>query len=216
MTPVRVTAKLSGALLKPRNSIMLDALLMHRVATVEGRPPLDWQDVRMPEPEIPIARSACGRLFLASEALYAVECHEKGWQNRRFPMGQAQAMSSPKLKSILVGGGLSKSWRTPREAIHVERDEVLWFALGDRARVEGLLLTVSHLGQRRAVGLGRVLSWTVEDVEPWEGFPVLLDGRPLRPLPFDWPGLGEFRVDYRVLAPPYWERHRERECAVPG
>jgi hypothetical protein len=40
------------------------------------------------------------------------------------------------------------------------------------------------------------------------------EGRPLRALPLDWPGLGEHRVEYSVLEPPYWERWREEPCAV--
>ena len=195
---------------------MLDALLMHRVATIENRPPIDWQDVPLPPPEIPIARSACGRLFLCSHALFDVEAHEKTWINKRFPMKEAQAMSTPTLRRILVGGGLSKGWRIPREKVHLQGDRIVWYALGERGRIEELLETVSHLGPRRGVGNGRVSEWLVEPCEAWEGFPVLRDGQPLRALPFDWPGLsGEFRVDWQVLMPPYWERHRERECAVP-
>ena len=91
-----------------------------------------------------------------------------------------------------------------------------WFALGDRNGVEALLTWVHYLGKKRSVGLGKVLAWHVVDVEPWPGFPVLRDGAPLRALPLDWPGLGEHRRDFRVLAPPYWERWREEECAVPA
>lgn len=215
MTPLRIDAILHTPMVRTGHPMMLDALLMHRVATIAGLPPLDWQDERGPEPEIPIAKSACGRLYLASQALFEVETHEKFFVNKRFPMKEAQAMSAPSVKSILVGGGLSKGWRIPRERVHLVDDRITWFALGDRERIEELLETATHIGPRRGVGNGRVREWNVKPVEAWEGFPVLRAGSPLRALPFDWPGLGEHRIEWATLSPPYWERHRERECAVP-
>ena len=213
MTPMRVTATLHGAMMLPRLGIMLDSLLTHRVATVKGLDPVQWVD-KLADIPIPIATSECGRVALCSNSLFEVETREKSFQNRRFPMAEAQSMGALTLKRILVGGGLSKSWRTPREVVHVESDQVVWFAIGDQAKVAALLATVSGLGPRRGVGLGRVASWKVEDAEPWPGFPVMLGGKPLRRLPLDWPGLGEHRVEYGVLAPPYWQRHREEACAV--
>lgn len=213
MTPIRVTAKLRGPMMRPQNGIHLDSLLMARVAVMERRPPIEWQDTRAEEPEIPIAKSACGRVFLASNSIFTVEAHEKSFTNKRFPMGEAQSMGAPTFKRVLVGGGLSKGFRIPRELVHVEGDQVVWFAVGEPERVEEILSTVASIGPRRGVGLGYVDAWTVEEVEPWEGFPVLRDGRPLRTLPLDWPGLGEHRVTHGVLAPPYYERHREELCA---
>jgi hypothetical protein len=59
-----------------------------------------------------------------------------------------------------------------------------------------------------------VAEWSVDACEPWgDGFPVVRDGRALRTLPADWPGLVDPVLRYRVLSPPYWEHTREEVCA---
>jgi CRISPR type IV-associated protein Csf3 len=130
-------------------------------------------------------------------------------------MLEAQMLGGPKVRSINIKGGPSKSYRIPMQMAHLRRDEMLWYCVGDEASVRDLVELVSYLGKKRSVGLGRVRRWTVSPIEAWEGFPVLdRERRPLRPLPLDWPGLGEHRVEMMTLAPPYWQRWREEECAV--
>lgn len=210
---LRVTARLRGPMMRPSHGIYLDSLLMARVAVLEQRPPMDWRRSEdHSDPEIPIALSDCGRVYLASAGLYDVECSSKTFTNKRFPMGEAQAMGDLGLKRILVGGGLSKGFRIPRELIHLQHDQIVWFAIGDIERNEEILAGVSGLGPRRGVGHGEVAEWRVEAVEPWAGFPVLRDGAPLRRLPLGWPGLQEGRLVRGTLRPPYHQRWREEEC----
>jgi hypothetical protein len=210
--PFRVTAKLRGPMARPTHGIYLDSLLMARVAVMEQRVPLDWNRDQL-DPEIPIAKSECGRIYLATSGAFTIEEREKSFTNKRFPMGEAQSMGASSFKRVLVGGGLSKGFRIPRELVHLHGDTITWFALGDAAETEAILSTVSNLGSRRGVGLGEVQEWRVESEEPWEGFPVLRDGSPLRRLPLDWPGLGEHKLARGVLSPPYWDRWREEACA---
>lgn len=211
--PFRVTAKMRGPLMRPSHGVYLDSLLMARVAVLEQRPPLDWQSRDdISEPEIPVVLSECSRVYLASAGQYDVECSSRTFTNKRFPMGEAQSFGALSLKRVLVGGGLSKGFRIPRELIHLVNDEIVWYALGDPERAEELVQGISGLGPRRAVGHGEVAEWTVERVEAWEGFPVLRDGAPLRRLPLDWPGLQDGRPVRGTLRPPYHERWREEEC----
>jgi hypothetical protein len=118
------------------------------------------------------------------------------------------------IKRIDVSAGESKGWRFPIELVHAVRDEVIWYALGDMGRTREILESVSNIGPKRSVGRGNVDRWIVESIEPWEGFPVLRDGVPLRPLPLDWPGITCQRRGFAVLKPPYFERWREEECAA--
>lgn len=211
--PIRVTAKLRGPMMRPSHGIYLDSLLMARVAVMEQRPPMEWRtEAERTDPEIPVALSPCGRLYLASAGLYEVECSERTFTNKRFPMGEAQSMGDLSLKRVLVGGGLSKGFRIPRELIHLVNDQIVWFAMGDVERTEEILSTVYGLGPRRGVGHGEVAEWKVERVEAWEGFPVVRDGAPLRRLPIGWPGLDGGRLTRGTLRPPYHERWREEEC----
>lgn len=201
----------------PEHPIALDALLMAAWATREDLGPLSFRDgdtVGIPKDAVPLRRSACGRIYLASVGQQETEQHERRFLNRRFPIAEAQAMGGPKMKRINVSAGTTKGYRIPMQMTHLRNDSMLWYAIGDVDRVRELVTTIGYLGKKRSVGLGRVASWTVEACEAWEGFPVLLDGRPLRALPRDWPGLGEHRIERRVLTPPYYERWRAEECAV--
>jgi hypothetical protein len=211
--PFRVTAKLRGPMMRPAHGIYLDSLLMARVAVMEQRVPLQWATERS-DPPIPIVLSECERVYLASAGIFEIEASERRFVNKRFPMGEAQAMGDLSLKRILVGGGLSKGFRTPRELVHLVNDQIVWFALGDIDQTRDVLETVSGLGPRRGVGHGDVASWSVEQVEPWEGFPVLRDGAPLRPLPLGWDGVRDGRLVRSTLRPPYHERWREEECVA--
>lgn len=209
MTPIVVRAKLSGAVCLPM-PVALDALLMAAVAMRDDLPPLGFREcVAL---EIPIAQER--GIYLASEAQYEREVHERRWLSKRFPIAEAQSMGEAKLRRINMSAGQCKQYRIPMETIHLRDDEMTWFAMGNATAVHALLAWITHVGKKRSVGLGRVSRWTVDATEPWEGFPVLRGGRPLRALPLDWPGLGGHRTEHRVLSPPYWERWREQECAV--
>jgi len=213
--PFRVVAKLRGPMMRPPHGIHLDALLMARVAVMECRDPIDWAGrAEREDPEIPIAMSECGRIYLASRSQFEVEARERQFVNRRFPMAEAQSIGAMSIKRIDVSAGESKGWRFPIELVHATRDEVVWYALGDMERTREILESVSNLGPKRSVGRGNVDSWDVSPIEPWEGFPVLRDGVPLRPLPLDWPGVTCQRRGLAVLKPPYFERWREEECAA--
>jgi CRISPR type IV-associated protein Csf3 len=165
--------------------------------------------------EIPVQREPGGRFHLASLGEAEFEMFERRFVNRRFPLPEAQAIGEPKLRRILLSGGPSKNYRIPMETGHLRDDLITWWCVGDREEIGDLLPHVSHLGKRRAVGLGRVREWRVDPCEAWPGFPVVRDGRALRPLPTDWPGLDQPALAYRTLTYPYWERAREELCAVP-
>ena len=55
----------------------------------------------------------------------------------------------------------------------------------------------------------------MKECEPWDGFPVMRDGKPLRPLPPDWPGLVDPEMGYSCVTYPYWLAEAEDVCAVP-
>jgi len=211
--PLCVTATLAGEIALPQGPLALDGLLAWAVcareglaAPVEGIRPV----------HIPVALAPGGRFHLCSFSLAAWEAFGVRYVNRRFPLPEAQNMGAPSLKRILLSGGPCKSFRLPLESGHLRDDRLTWYLQGDRARVAELLQMVTGLGKRRGVGLGRVARWEVTPVEPWPGFPVVREGRPLRPLPVDWPGVSEGAArEYRCVSFPYWLRAAEVECVVP-
>lgn len=214
MRSLHIVATLHGAIAVRSANLMLDALLMSATATRDGLPP--------PPPirdiPIPVAKSPCGRVHLATQGFSKLEQAERRWKNRRFPIAEAQMFGDAKLKRINITGGPCRSYRIPLETSHVANDEIEWWCVGHAREVEALLTGwVGYLGHRRAVGLGRVMHWHVEECEPWDGFPVVRDGRPMRPLPIDYPGLAEdVERAIRCVAPPYWRRAEEELCAVPA
>ena len=220
MTPLRITAHLAGPLMRPSGgTIMLDSLLMSVVARQMNLPPpaTDHEPVDIP---IPVARDERTGLHLCTDALAQVDAYEVRYLRRRFPVPEAIAFGDRgRPVNVNPSGGLTKSTNRPDEMVHPERGIVRWYALGDADAVRELLGFVTHLGKMRGHGHGEVLRWQVEPCSTWEGFPVLYQGRPLRALPLDWPGLdARAQRDYRVLRPPYYWRAPERTelCAVPG
>jgi CRISPR type IV-associated protein Csf3 len=177
-------------------------------------PPLSPADL---EPvEIPIEREPGGRFHLASFGVYDVERREKSHTNRRFPIEEAQMFGSAKVRRLQIKGGPCKSYRLEREHLHLYDDRIKWWCLGDKRKVEELLSVVQYLGKRRAVGLGKVVEWSVHKCTPWSrDWPIVVDGRPLRHLPPDWPGLVEPPLAYACLTYPYWRKWEEELCAVP-
>jgi CRISPR type IV-associated protein Csf3 len=164
---------------------------------------------------LPLERSACGRVWLASFAVSTPEMHEPTFVQRRFPVAEYQAHGDAK-RSINLSAGVNRSYRIPTRVIHVTGDVVTWYARGDADEISRLLSSVGHLGKRRGVGRGAVASWEVEPCEPWPGFPVLCEGVPLRALPVDWPGVTGGRQAYATMVPPYWEHRRAELAWVPS
>ena len=217
MTPLRVRADLAGAICVPSTPVAFDALLGAALALRDGLPPPANARECVPL-DIPIARSECGRVYLASHGHCQVETREAEYTNRRFPIPEAQFFGVPKLRRIDIGAGSAKSYRIPRERSHLVDDAMTWWAIGDEVAIRELLTTrIGYLGKRRGVGLGKVARWTVESCETWPGFPVTRDGYPLRSLPLDWPGLAsDVERAEQVLTPPYWDNSRREPCAVPS
>jgi CRISPR type IV-associated protein Csf3 len=128
----------------------------------------------------------------------------------------AQQLGAPSVRSIQITAGVNKSFREPLAVSHLDRDELVWWCVGDDVEVRRLLSAVLYLGAKRRFGYGEVKRWTVEPCDPWDGFPVLRDGRPLRHLPADWPGLrDDVERAYVTVRPPYWDRSAVVLAAVP-
>lgn len=216
--PLRVTAHLRGPVCMPEGHVALDALLAWAVYQVGGAPP-PVTGGAVDEVEIPIVREPMGRFHMCSFSVGQVDARERQWTNRRFPLAEAQALAGPKLRRVQIDLGRQKTVRRPREVVHLVDDRLDWWCVGDADRIRALLGIVGHVGARRGVGLGTVGRWDVVEVTPWdEGFPVLLDGQPLRPLPLDWPGLPDDIYARRaVLTFPYWHdaARRAEHCACP-
>lgn len=217
MIPLRVRAHVPQQVTL-RDGLMLDAVLMAAVAIRDRLPPPSVAVAeygRLPELEIPLARSTCGRIYLCSQARCSLHQHETRYKNRRFPVWEAARFTD--MTRVDTGAGPQKSYRVPYSTGFVVGGVLEWYAVGDLEGIRALLALVSHVGRHRGVGQGRVERWEVEPVEPWPGFPVVRDGAPLRPLPWAWPGVRveECTIGHECLTPPYWDHARRVQCLLP-
>lgn len=210
MRAVHVTAHMRGPLRLPHGWLSLDSLLGAAICLRDGiTPSMQGEGLVDLTVEIgrALARSECGRLWLASWSVAEAEAYEKRWNNRRPPIAEAQNMGNAKVRTVNVAAGHMKAMHKPAEAVHMRHDRLDWYALGDAGEIRALLDLIVSLGAKRNAGDGVVGRWVVEDCEPWApGFPCVLDGQPLRPLPLDWPGVDQEKanLDFMALSPPYW------------
>lgn len=215
MEPLEIRCCLGGPVMLSRGPVALDALLAWAQAQVEGRDAITLDEMREQGPiEIPVEREPQGRFHLASLLIGEPEAQEGRWINRRFPLEEAQERGAEKLKRITLATGATKSFRIPASVTWMKDDLLTAWCVGDRSGVEDLLGWVGFVGKKRSVGCGKVRAWEVEPCEPWEGFPLVRDGEPLRPLPQDWPGLGPGSLALRAMTYPYFDALREEPARV--
>lgn len=215
--PLRVVAHLAESIVLAR-PLALDGLLSWAVAAENQLlPPIPGQPGE--EIEIPILREPAGRFHLCTEGFAVTEFSELRYKHRRAPVAQFHRFGQEKLRRIDTAAGANKSYRAPYELQLLANDQIEWWCLGDPERIRLLLGHVRYLGKHRGAGKGRLdihgTPWTVEACEEWPGFPLTRAGKPLRPLPLDWPGLVEPNTSWRVLAPPYWNHAEEQLLACP-
>lgn len=211
MTPLLVTAHLSGPV---TGAPMLDALLAYVLAQRLG---LVAGFGEMQRIYVPIAREPDDRFALVSSPIVSWEARETRFVHRRFPLHEAQLLGDSKLRRVRIGAGACKSYRIPGDVAWADGDAIRWWCVGDGSAIEEQLADIRYLGRRRAVGRGIVHRWAVDPCEAWgEGFPIVRDGHPMRPLPADWPGLIDPPMGYHTLSPPYWDHTAEVLCAVPA
>ena len=218
MLPLRIAATLTEGLFLPSLMLHLDGVLAAAWADIQGlpKPGMDGELVKI---EIPLQREPEGRFHLASCFIPQFVVSETQFTNRRPVIEAAQRFGGPKLTRLDMATGVNKAYRVARSVGIPAAREVHAYCIGDKAHVEQLLAHVTHLGKRRAVGLGQVRRWRVEVMQPddlWDGFPVLSrEGFALRPLPLDYPGLVVGRVEDMGLTYPYWDKKQWGMVALP-
>lgn len=216
--PLMVVAELDGSIIIPRMMPALDGLLAYAIAQEHGLPPIEAQGDDAPTIEVPLARSRCGQYHQASFGIGRAGQAELQYYHRKWPIEASQAISSLKTTTVDVASGRNKSYRLPVERVHLETDRVWWFAVGHIEEVRNLLIWVTRLGKKRAMGAGKVAQWRVQPVEAWGvGFPVVSpEGEALRPLPADDPRLVGNIEGNAVLTYPYHQPWREQWLALPA
>lgn len=217
LSPIHVVAHLAEGVVL-RSPLMLDALLIWATAArQQTMPPLPGAPVT--RWSIPIARDTTDRFYLCSEGMVEADVSELRYKSRRPIFSQLARLGASSIRRMDTAAGANKQYRAPYERQLLAGSRIEWWCLGYAEQIRELLGLVRYVGRFRGSGSGRLdihgKPWTVETCEPWEGFPVVRDGRPLRPLPPDHPRVSGGRQSFRVLEPPYWDLAREELLICP-
>lgn len=119
------------------------------------------RDQMRPVEGLPLSTSAAGDLWWydCSSPIVDEATRHVGHFHRRFDATLAECHMQPQKARVNVKAGPMKQSRISLQRIVCAK--VTWFAVGDRDEVERLLRRCTHIGRRRAAGMGRVLSWDV-------------------------------------------------------
>lgn len=213
--PLRVSCRLAEGFVM-RIPTVLDGLLAAVVAMREQMiTPISAEECR----DIPVPIAEAGGIRLCSAAMFETEETRGAFRTRRPPI-EEYCHFGRRGGSVSIASGPDKLYMMEYDYQFAGGDSITWYALGDADGILDLVSDVFYLGKHRAIGRGRIEegSWKVEPCEPWgDGFPVARNGKPLRPLPFGWPGVSaSSRSGYATLKPPYWMSAKEEACFLPG
>jgi CRISPR type IV-associated protein Csf3 len=132
--------------------------------------------------------------------------------NKRFDSRYADLVDfGGRRGKVIIEKGPYKAYHMPifyRAALWVE-----WYCVGDKAAIEYLLSTVTHIGKKTSQGWGRVIRW---EIESWpEDWSVWRGDRLMRGIPVEDVGGKPFRLLYYGIRPSYWQRENQMPLAVP-
>lgn len=113
---------------------------------------------------------------------------------------------------IIIEAGRYKSYRMPifyRVTLLIE-----WYAVGDRAEIEALLTTCTHIGKKRSQGWGRVSKWIVES---WpEDWSIWKDGKLTRGIPvYQVPEQLRNNPVLYGIRPSYFDKRNQMPLIIP-
>jgi hypothetical protein len=226
VTPVLVTARLARALCGA--APQLDSLLVkarcrfHPSAGAHER--YDPAPALATLPPTPLVREWLGPWLVhrCSSPILAETLDDRHERiANHFPREHATQLRESDRGVIATTNGSQKSMWLPVRLRVVER--VAWFAVCDGSPSElrkELRRSVTHIGQDRSRGHGRVAEWIVEQADgdcswyaPHPDGPVLMRQLPVG----DWlpANLLGARRDYDAVCPPYWHPERKTEIVAP-
>lgn len=222
MRAVKITARLANEL--TGDAPQLDALMMKQLCKYQPSagaherhdqaPPMDL----LPACYLRWTMIGRWRVHHCSAPILGEVCSDRHQRiSQHFPREASGLLPVNSRGTIVTTNGPQKSFYLPvrRRLVNL----VSWFALvtDNHSNVRKVLRKITHIGQDRARGEGRVAEWSIEDTEadyswyaPHPQGTVLMRSLPFgNHLPKDLIG---YVRDFDAVVPPYW--HPERKCEV--
>lgn len=134
--------------------------------------------------------------------------------NKRFRSGFADLVDFGKRRGkVIVEEGHYRAYHMP--IYYYAADKIEWYCVGDKAEIEALFSTLTHVGKKGVQGWGRVSQWEIipwyEDWSVWRG-DTLMRGVPAHEVA----GRGAFNIANYGIRPSYWQRRNQGPLAMPG
>lgn len=220
LEPLRVRAWLRCGVVSDRH-LPLDGILLYQAHRDQMGPqdatiPGDYSG-NMQIATLPLGITHPGRRHWYYQASWAQWSHEVEGQdhwNKRFDSGFADLVDfGSKRGKVIIEQGQYKAYHMPvfyRVSLWVE-----WYCVGDKAEIEHLLSTVTHIGKKPAQGWGRVVRWEIESIsDDWH---LWRNGRLMRGVPaedvarMDQP----FNIGVYGIRPSYWKQSNQMALVMP-
>lgn len=165
---------------------------------------------------LPLAIEHPGRhnwYYRCSWAQWSHDVEGCDYWNKRFDAKFAYLVDfQGKRGKVMIQKGQYKAYHMPvfyRAALWVE-----WWCVGDKAEIECLLSTVTHLGKKQTQGWGRVSQWQIASVaEDWS---IWHEGQLMRGIPAEEVTDQSVRLAYYGIRPSYWKQSNQRPLAMPN
>jgi len=136
--------------------------------------------------------------------------------NKRFDQGFAYLVDfQGRRGKVIIEQGQYKAYHMP--VFYYAAQQVEWYCIGDKAEIEYLLSTVTHIGKKGSQGWGRVSRW---QIKPWgEDWSVWRDEKLTRGIPAeDWQIVksGEpFNLMHYGIRPSYYRHTNQMPLVKP-
>lgn len=98
--------------------------------------------------------------YLASRAYYRIVKEYVDNFHRRF--NEVDAVEWLEKKRVYLDQKKTKNWRKPLNVTVVKNNEIYWYVIGDRKKIEELLNIVKGIGKEISIGYGTIDYWKIE------------------------------------------------------
>ena len=220
MHPLKISAKIQNSVCGNDPQFPIDGILLYaEMKEIYGDNIIDpkFDEVLYPD-TVPLAKKHSETEFwyyAASFAQYEAKGEYIQRWHKRFRDEYSQMIDfQGRRGKVIIGQGQYKAYQMPLISYLI--DEMWWYVVGEKERIEYLLSRISYLGKKRAQGQGLVMKWKVEEIpEDWS---EIKDDRWTRAVPCKFledirPGMN---FTYRSYRPPYWHPSSFAMCTVPG
>lgn len=119
----------------------------------------EMQGNSIPKIKLPIQRK--NKVYLASKACYKLQLEYVNWWRKRWD--ECSALEWCELKRIYTNQKTTKNYNYPIKVSILKNNEIWWYCIGDKNKIEELLNKCHAIGKEQGQGYGIVDKWSIEE-----------------------------------------------------